>query len=575
MAQAARLSIRMQKELKLLLTDPPPGASFPFLSSDSNVSSLSSIEAQIEGPDGTVYSKGTFHVKIQIPDRYPFQPPNVTFVTPIYHPNIDNGGRICLDILNLPPKGAWQPSLNISTVLTSIGLLLSEPNPDDPLMCEMSREYKYNRCVFDQKARAMTEKYAKAGACGQSLKDQSVQTNADLSTLADGKQPDKESEHVVYPGNNKLSGISQKLSLAPSKSTHKGASDREGNVQIDFTDTGAKEREALSRNSDNHNLSREKLCALADGKQPDKESEHVVYPSSNKLCGISRKLSLAPSKSTRNGAGDREANIQTDFTNMEVKERETLSHNFDNLSCVKLCGTMRNSSLESSAHRDGNVQKDPKHSYVHRNGVSLPMASEPLHKEVSVDQVQDSKLVFDSKMTTSNKHFQVSGKLLSRSLDECQVSDGNNLKVLKPPAVLSSEYHSNSLSRTFGVSSSVNQYQQQKSLYSLDELPDVATDLKSKRTCSVGKKLSLSLRGFPKEQSKHEKENILLINELPHSNTKNEKEKDGSQNRNRAGLLAESVIVLDSEDSEEESDGAIRRKLSIVRKRIGKRKLPA
>lgn len=33
-------------------------------------------------------------------------------------------------------QGAWQPSLNISTVLTSIGLLLSEPNPDDGLMCE-------------------------------------------------------------------------------------------------------------------------------------------------------------------------------------------------------------------------------------------------------------------------------------------------------------------------------------------------------------------------------------------------------------------------------------------------------
>ncbi|KAG6516380.1 hypothetical protein ZIOFF_026839 [Zingiber officinale] len=127
MALAARLNLRLQKELKLLMTDPPPGVSFPSLSDNQNQSSLSllTIESCI------------FIVKIQIPERYPFQPPNVTFVTPIYHPNIDNGGRICLDILNLPPKGAWQPSMNISTILTSIRLLLSEPNPDDALMAEI------------------------------------------------------------------------------------------------------------------------------------------------------------------------------------------------------------------------------------------------------------------------------------------------------------------------------------------------------------------------------------------------------------------------------------------------------
>ncbi|XP_057797935.1 uncharacterized protein LOC131014015 [Salvia miltiorrhiza] len=185
MAQAARLNLRMQKELKLLLTDPPPGATFPTLSDHHHAggdSSLTSIDALLQGPEGTVYSNGVFKIKIQIPERYPFQPPIVTFATPIYHPNIDNGGRICLDILNLPPKGMWQPSLNISTVLTSIGLLLSEPNPDDGLMHEASRDYKYNRQAFDQNARSMTEKYAQAGVADMARGENGVQTHTSQST---------------------------------------------------------------------------------------------------------------------------------------------------------------------------------------------------------------------------------------------------------------------------------------------------------------------------------------------------------------------------------------------------------
>jgi ubiquitin-protein ligase len=69
--------------------------------------------------------------------RYPFEPPCLRFVTPVYHPNVDVAGRICLDLLRLPPKGTWRPVVTLSGLLTSLQLLLTQPNPDDPLMADI------------------------------------------------------------------------------------------------------------------------------------------------------------------------------------------------------------------------------------------------------------------------------------------------------------------------------------------------------------------------------------------------------------------------------------------------------
>uniref|UniRef100_A0A8D0UGR8 Ubiquitin-conjugating enzyme E2 T n=1 Tax=Sus scrofa TaxID=9823 RepID=A0A8D0UGR8_PIG len=117
---------------------------------------------EILGGANTPYEKGVFKLEVNIPERYPFEPPQIRFLTPIYHPNIDSAGRICLDVLKLPPKGAWRPSLNIAAVLTSVQQLMSEPNPDDPLMADISSEYKYNKPVFLRNARQWTEQHARA-----------------------------------------------------------------------------------------------------------------------------------------------------------------------------------------------------------------------------------------------------------------------------------------------------------------------------------------------------------------------------------------------------------------------------
>ncbi|XP_002717641.1 ubiquitin-conjugating enzyme E2 T [Oryctolagus cuniculus] len=147
---------RLKRELHMLATEPPPG-----ITCWQEKDQMDDLRAQILGGSNTPYEKGVFKLEVIIPERYPFEPPQIRFLTPIYHPNIDSAGRICLDVLKLPPKGAWRPSLNIATVLTSIQLLMSEPNPDDPLMADISSEFKYNKPVFLKNARLWTEKYAR------------------------------------------------------------------------------------------------------------------------------------------------------------------------------------------------------------------------------------------------------------------------------------------------------------------------------------------------------------------------------------------------------------------------------
>lgn len=147
---------RLKRELQLLSTEPPSGVSCWQVADR-----IDELRAQVVGCPGSPYEGGVFSLEVAVPERYPFEPPRVQFLTPIYHPNIDTAGRICLDILKPPPKGAWGPALNLSSVLTSIQLLMTEPNPEDPLMADIAREYKYHRAVYSATARSWTEKHAK------------------------------------------------------------------------------------------------------------------------------------------------------------------------------------------------------------------------------------------------------------------------------------------------------------------------------------------------------------------------------------------------------------------------------
>lgn len=142
---------RLQKEVSEIQKDTPVNCS-----AGPNNNDLFNWEATIIGPTETPYEGGIFKLKILFPADYPFKPPKITFETPIYHPNINSNGGICLDIL----KDQWSPALNITKVLLSICSLLDEPNPDDPLVPDIAQLFKSNKAEFTRIAREHTIKYA-------------------------------------------------------------------------------------------------------------------------------------------------------------------------------------------------------------------------------------------------------------------------------------------------------------------------------------------------------------------------------------------------------------------------------
>lgn len=168
--------------------------------------SYESLEAVVPGPKETPYEEIQFKIAMEFDSHYPFRPPSAKFITPVYHPNIDTGnsnktieidrkfgfrkkklsfifelfffsdGKICLDVLRMPPGGSYNPAITLESILLSIQLLLASPNPDDPLRDDVSDEYRYNRELFNKNARKLSgsgddgKKEAEVGHSSKKLK---------------------------------------------------------------------------------------------------------------------------------------------------------------------------------------------------------------------------------------------------------------------------------------------------------------------------------------------------------------------------------------------------------------------
>lgn len=110
--------------------------------------------AIVIGPKDTPFEDATFSMSLSFEETYPTTPPNVKFISQVYHPNIYTNGDICLDILT----NRWSPNYNVTTVLMSVQSMFNDPNVKSPANLEAANVFENDKKTYYRRVRDCVEK---------------------------------------------------------------------------------------------------------------------------------------------------------------------------------------------------------------------------------------------------------------------------------------------------------------------------------------------------------------------------------------------------------------------------------
>ncbi|KAL9541840.1 Ubiquitin-conjugating enzyme E2 14 [Mucor bainieri] len=126
-------------------------------------------EILVMGSQDTLYEGGFFKAKLCFPRSYPIDPPTMTFLTEMYHPNVYPDGTVCISILHPPgddkygyeqASERWSPVHTVETILLSVISMLSSPNDESPANIEAAKQYRDDYPQFKKKVSRLVRQSA-------------------------------------------------------------------------------------------------------------------------------------------------------------------------------------------------------------------------------------------------------------------------------------------------------------------------------------------------------------------------------------------------------------------------------
>ncbi|CAF2721823.1 unnamed protein product [Rotaria sp. Silwood2] len=99
-------------------------------------------------PESEIFREGAFQIEMKITPNFPFDPPEVRFLTLIYHPNVDKD------------EAKWSNKMALVDVVKTVVQHIDKPDIDHSLSPELGSEYIENRPEFNRKALEHVRKHA-------------------------------------------------------------------------------------------------------------------------------------------------------------------------------------------------------------------------------------------------------------------------------------------------------------------------------------------------------------------------------------------------------------------------------